>query len=100
AIDAADALDGTAKRARASRRIHDIVVRAKPADLVEGCNTRTTPPTFIVEKQTRNPSLQCEKLYPSNPPPREVAGASVASDVIKCQLRPISIADYPATPTA
>jgi hypothetical protein len=98
--DATSKVDGVAKRGRASYRIHDIVVRAKPRDLLEGCNTRTTPPTFIVEKQTRNPSLECEKLYPSSPPPREVAGANVASDVIKCQLRPISLADYPATPTA
>ena len=58
--------------------------------------TRDANPTFIAEKQTRDPSLQCEQLYPSAPPPREVAGASVASDIIKCQLRPVSLADYPS----
>ena len=99
--DVANAVDRSGRRIRdPSRRIHEQIVRAKPADLVEGCNTRATNPTFIAEKQTRGPALQCEKLYPSAPAPREVAGASIASDVIKCQLRPISLADYPGTPTA
>jgi hypothetical protein len=80
--------------------LHRKVVRNKPADLLEGCNTRSATPTFIPEKQTRNPSLQCEQLYPSAPAPREVAGANVASDIIKCQLRPITLSDYPGTPTA
>jgi hypothetical protein len=78
---------------------HQKVVKNKPADLLEGCNTRSATPTFIAEKQTRDPGLQCEVLYPSAPAPREVAGASVASDIIKCQLRPIGLADYPGTPT-
>jgi len=78
---------------------HQKVVRDKPADLREGCNTRAANPTFIAEKQTRDPGLQCEALYPSAPAPREVAGASVASDIVKCQLRPIDLADYPGAPT-
>jgi hypothetical protein len=79
---------------------HQKVVRDKPADLIEGCNTRSPTPTFIAEKQTRDPTLQCEVLYPSAPPPREVAGSSVASDIIKCQLRAINPAEYPGmTPT-
>jgi hypothetical protein len=80
--------------------MHQKVVRDKPAELLEGCNTRDASPTFIAEKQTRDPSLKCEELYPSAPAPREVAGANVASDIIKCQLRPIDLADYPAAPTA
>jgi uncharacterized tannase-like protein DUF6351 len=79
---------------------HRKIVRDKPADLVEGCNSRAPVPTFIVEKQTRDPNLLCEMLYPSAPAPREVAGASVASDIIKCELRPINLGDYPGTPTA
>ena len=79
--------------------MHEKVVRNKPAELQEGCNTRDPNPTFIAEKQTRDPSLKCEQLYPSAPAPREVAGASVASDIIKCQLRPINLADYPANLT-
>jgi hypothetical protein len=80
--------------------LHTKVVRNKPADLLEGCNTRDPVPSFIAEQQLRNPSQVCEILYPSAPAPREVAGADVASDVIKCQLRPISSSDYPGTPTA
>jgi len=53
-----------------------------------------------VEKQTRNPSLQCEQLYPSAPAPREVAGASVASDIIKCRLKAIDPNDYPSITAA
>ncbi len=79
---------------------HAKVVHDKAADLLEGCNTRAANPVFIAEKQTCDPSLQCEQLYPSAPAPREVAGASVASDIIKCQLRPINLSDYPGTPTA
>jgi len=79
---------------------HEKVVRNKPADRLEGCNTREANPTFIAEKQTRDPSLQYEQLYPSAPAPREVAGANVASNIIKCQLTPIDLTDYPALTTA
>ena len=79
--------------------LHQKVVRDRPKDLLEGCNTRAANPTFIAERQTRDPNLQCETLYPSAPAPREVAGASVASDIVKCQLRPIEPADYPSRPS-
>ena len=32
---------------------------------------------------------RCEQLYPSASFPREVAGAPVASDIVKCQLKPV-----------
>ncbi|NLD68280.1 MAG: hypothetical protein GX644_05645 [Limnobacter sp.] len=71
------------------------VVRNKPPTLVEGCLTRDpAAPTFIAEPQIRGQG-QCEALYPSSPAPREVAGADVASDIIKCQLKPVSPDDYP-----
>ena len=75
------------------------VRRAKPADLVDACWTRDDKPERIVEKATYG-SGRCEALYPSNSVPRGVAGASVASDVIKCQLKPISTADYRVSFTA
>ena len=71
----------------------DQVIRAKPADLVDACWTRDDDPTRIVERQVRG-SGRCETLYPSAPAPREVAGAPVAGDVIKCRLRPVDMADY------
>lgn len=69
------------------------VVRNKPATLREGCNTRDPNPTFIAEQQVRS-SGRCEELYPSSPAPREVAGAPVINQIIKCQLKPISPSDY------
>jgi hypothetical protein len=73
------------------------VVQNKPADLLEGCQTRDASPTFIAQPQVRDPSTTCEQLYPSNSFPREVAGAGIAADIVKCQLKPLSPADYNAT---
>jgi hypothetical protein len=76
------------------------VVRAKPAGVVDACWTRQRDGyTKIVEPQTRTGG-QCSKIYPPAPFPREVAGSSVASDIIKCQLKPLDPADYkvPFTP--
>jgi hypothetical protein len=78
---------------RPGRQI-DKVVRNKPADLLEGCNTKDANPTFIAQKQTRDPSTTCHQLYPSNSFPREVAGAGVASDIIKCKLMPLRKRDF------
>ena len=77
----------------------DRVAGAKPGDLVDACWTRDDDPTRIAEEQVRG-SGRCEELYPSAPAPREVAGAPVASDVIKCELKPIEMGDYGATFTA
>jgi hypothetical protein len=60
----------------------------------EGCMTRDADPTFIAERQTRDPSTRCEQLYPSASFPREVAGEDVAADIVKCRLKPIDPADY------
>ena len=73
------------------------VVQNKPADLKEGCNTRgDATPTFIPGTLTRDPASPCEQIYSSHSFPREVAGADVASDIIKCQLKPLSPGDYSA----
>ena len=72
----------------------DKVVQNKPADLQEGCNTRDSSPSFIVQAQVRDLATSCEALYPSNSFPREVAGAPVAADIVKCQLKPLATADY------
>ena len=69
------------------------VRRAKPADLVDACWTREEVPQKIVEKATYG-SGQCEALYPANSVPRGVAGGPVASDIIKCQLKPVGASDY------
>ncbi|GAA2094018.1 DUF6351 family protein [Streptomyces albiaxialis] len=61
------------------------IVRARPDGLREGCNTRDAEPRFLAQKLDRDPDSTCEKLYPSHSFPREVAGESVATDVIKCR---------------
>ena len=76
------------------------VAANRPASLREGCNTRDAQPTFIAETQRRDPSTRCEQVYPSASFPREVAGAGVAADIVKCSLKPIDPADYRVTFTA
>jgi hypothetical protein len=78
-------------------RTIDKIVRAKPAELQEGCNTRTANPEFVAQKLDRDPASTCERLYPSGSFPREVAGADVAADVIKCRLTAPDRADYAFT---
>jgi hypothetical protein len=87
---AADTASGTAR---------EKVIRNKPATLQEGCLTRDASPTKIVEKLNRT-SGQCAALYPAPGSPRFVAGASIAADIIKCQLKPITMTDYTGTLTA
>ena len=74
--------------------------RAKPADLVDACWTRDAEPEKVVEPATRAASGRCEQLYPSASFPREVAGGSIANDIVKCQLKPIALTDYAVTLTA
>jgi len=81
--------------ARGGRQI-DKVVRNKPADLLEGCNTRDAAPAFVAQKQRREQdrTTTCGTLYPTNSFPREVAGAEVAADIIKCQKKSLRRGDY------
>ena len=76
---------------------HDKVRVNKPADIVDGCwNTSTNPPTFIAETQifSSQPTTQCTTLYPAYSLPRIVAGGPLALNNMKCQLKPVSMADY------
>ena len=75
------------------------MVQNKPADLQEGCYTKDATPAFIAQHQVRGPST-CHDLYPSNSFPREVAGADIAADIIKCQTKPLRQSDYAVTFTA
>jgi hypothetical protein len=69
--------------------------RGKPADLVNACWTRDPEPVKVVEEQLDSdvPS-RCQDLYPSGSFARGVAGSSIRTDVIKCQLKAIDAADY------
>jgi hypothetical protein len=74
------------------------VVKNKPADVVDACWTSTGDK--IVEQQTLAGAGQCNTLFPAGTSAALVAGAPIALDVIKCQLKPISAADYTAPLTA
>ena len=81
------------------RRDIDQVVQAKPAALVDACWSRDEEPEKITEVMVRGEG-RCEALYPSAPAPREVAGGAIGSDILKCQLKPIELADYDVALTA
>jgi hypothetical protein len=72
--------------------------RARPDTLVDACWTRDEMPTKIVEAQMMG-SGECDTLYPSYSFPRGVAGAPIASDIAKCQLRPVTASDQAAPMT-
>ena len=74
----------------------DKVVRAKPSELVDACWSRDDDRRKISEPMTRGEG-RCEELFPSAPAPREVAGGTIGSDILKCQLKPIDTADYGST---
>jgi hypothetical protein len=70
--------------------------RAKPADLVDACYTDKST-VKIVEQQVYEGDTRCNQLYKAHSSPRQVAGDSVAMDVLKCQLKPLTVADYKVT---
>lgn len=74
------------------------VVKNKPADVVDACWTAAGEK--IIETQTLDGPGQCNTLFPAGTSAALVAGAPIALDIIKCQLKPVSVADYPATLTA
>ena len=69
------------------------VKRAKPAELTDTCWSRDEEAMKITESQDREGG-RCAELYPASPSPREVAGAPLASDIVKCQLKPADETDY------
>lgn len=64
----------------------------KPADVVDA--GFAPDDTKIVEPQTAFGPGQCNTLFPAGMAPNLVAGAPLASDVIKCQLKPLDATDY------
>lgn len=71
----------------------DKVARLKPAEAVDAC---WGVADALQHKETA--SLDgagfCNTLYPKTVPPRVVAGSPITDDVVKCQLKPISEANY------
>jgi len=76
-------------------------IRAKPAEMVDGCFDNSVPPKFIAEKQVLGSSgTQCNTLWPSYPNPRLMAGGPLAANILKCQLKPIDLNDYKVSVSA
>ena len=71
----------------------DKLVQARPEGLADACWSRDGEPLKIVETQERG-SGRCDSLYPSPPSPREVAGAPLSGDIVKCRLKPVDPDDY------
>jgi hypothetical protein len=82
----------------------DRVRRARPSDLVDACWTPregdASPTKIVEEQQGSDVPSRCQELYPSGSMARGVAGSSIASDIIKCQLKPLDSSEYAVAPTA
>jgi hypothetical protein len=73
------------------------VIARKPVAAVDGCFTFSTAPQFIAETQTlasTGAAGTCNAIWPSWSYPRAQAGASVAADKLKCELKPVNASDY------
>ena len=73
----------------------DKVVRNKPADAVDAYWDAAGKK--VVETATFDGSGGYNTTYPVHSEPRMVAGAPLTNDVLKCQLKPISYAEYKVT---
>jgi hypothetical protein len=51
----------------------------------------------VLNGKNHDDTAQCAKAYPTFSKPRLVAGGPSTDDVLKCQLRPVSRADYPSS---
>jgi hypothetical protein len=68
------------------------VVKHKPADAVDAYWTPAGE--RVNEAASWDPSTSWNKTYPIHLEPRLIAGAPVANDVMKCQLKPVDFTDY------
>ncbi len=68
----------------------DKVVKYKPAQATDGC--WKPDGTRIDETATLNDPGVCNTFYPKGISPRMAAGGPIMDDVLKCQLKPVSMA--------
>ncbi|WP_437044043.1 DUF6351 family protein [Streptomyces sp. enrichment culture] len=74
------------------RSAREKAIMSKPEGLGDGCYLATGE--RIRSSLTVPASGPCATLYPIGSDPRGVSGAPLASDVLKCHLRPVDFADY------
>lgn len=72
----------------------DKVVRNKPALATDACWDKNG--TRIAEPASTNPADACNLIYPRFSTLRLETGEPLVQDVMKCHLKPIDLADYPA----
>jgi hypothetical protein len=70
----------------------DKVVRHKPAAATDACWDASG--RKIAETASFDGKGTCNTLYPVHGEPRMAAGAPLANDIVKCQLKPIDFAEY------
>jgi hypothetical protein len=72
------------------------VLRAKPAAATDGCwdKARFIPEDLVFSSK---PVSDCSRLYPVYSSPRVEAGGPLAANVLKCQVKPVNVADYKVT---
>jgi hypothetical protein len=69
------------------------IARARPEDLTDACFTDSGNQK-IAESQVYRGKTRCNELYPAYSTPRMEAGEPLTNDVLKCQLKPVTEADY------
>lgn len=77
---------------KSERTLAQKVVANRPKTLVDGCLINNT---FVAETQVASGPTGCNAVYPAGTTPRMAAGGPLADDIAKCQLKPLSAADYP-----
>lgn len=77
---------------RSPHRLQEKVVRNRPNDLLDACYDASGQK--IEEQASAIGTGKCNQLYPPHGDPRLVAGAPLANDILKCQLKPVSAVDY------
>jgi len=68
------------------------VARAKPANAVDACWDKKL--TRINEPLSMDSTSACNKIFPIHSTTRLSAGEPIYGDVLECQLKPVSRADY------
>jgi hypothetical protein len=83
-----------------SPRTQGEVIVGKPADAVDFCfllaDTTFSNPIFDMEMCDNDaPQADGKGRLAKRASPRQVAGGSLAENILKCQLKPLNRADYP-----
>jgi hypothetical protein len=86
-------LDGLSKESTGTTI--DRIRRQRPKAATDGCWDATD--ARIDEPATFEGPGRCNALFPNHKNPRLIAGAPLADDIAKCQLRPIDARDYTVT---